>query len=53
VERLLNTWNIGLSLGAPGFSATLQRNPNTNVEVVLLRLLDLPRELYERTTRAA
>jgi uncharacterized protein len=49
VERLLSTWNIGLSLGGPGFSATLQRNPNTNVEAVLLRLLDLPRELHERT----
>lgn len=48
-ERLLSAWNIGLSLGGPGFSATLQRNPNTNVEAVLLRLLDLPRELYERT----
>ncbi|HEV3094715.1 MAG TPA: hypothetical protein VGY30_09400 [Solirubrobacteraceae bacterium] len=49
VERLLSTWNVGLSLGGPGFSATLQRNPNTNVEAVLLRLLDLPRELHERT----
>jgi len=49
VERLFSTWNIGLSLGGPGFTATLQRNPNTNVEAVLLRLLDLPRELHERT----
>lgn len=49
VDRLFSTWNIGLSLGGPGFSATLQRNPNTNVEAVLLRLLDLPRELHERT----
>jgi uncharacterized protein len=49
VERLFSTWNLGLSLGGPGFSATLQRAPNTNVEVVLLRLLDLPRELHERT----
>jgi uncharacterized protein len=49
VERLFSTWNLGLSLGGPGFGATLQRNPNTNVEVVLLRLLDLPRELHERT----
>ncbi len=48
VERMLSTWNIGLSLGGPGFSATLQRNPHTNVEAVLLRLLDLPRELHER-----
>ncbi|HUN77842.1 MAG TPA: hypothetical protein VMU32_02880 [Solirubrobacteraceae bacterium] len=49
VERMFSTWNIGLSLGGPGFGATLQRSPNTNVEVVLLRLLDLPRELHERT----
>ena len=49
VERLFSTWNLGLSLGGPGFGATLQRAPNMNVEVVLLRLLDLPRELHERT----
>ncbi len=49
VERLFSTWNLGLSLGGPGFGATLQRNPNMNVETVLLRVLDLPRELYERT----
>lgn len=49
VDRLFSAWSIGLSLGGPGFSATLQRNPNTSVETVLLRLLDLPRELYERT----
>jgi len=49
VDRLFSTWNIGLSLGGAGFSATLQRSPNTNVEAVLLRLLDLPRELHERT----
>ncbi len=49
VDRLFSAWNIGLSLGGPGFSATLQRSPNANVEAVLLRLLDLPRELHERT----
>lgn len=49
VDRLFSTWNIGLSLGGAGFTATLQRSPNTNVEAVLLRLLDLPRELHERT----
>jgi len=48
VDRLFSTWNIGLSLGGAGFGATLQRSPNTNVEAVLLRLLDLPRELNER-----
>lgn len=49
VDRLFSTWNIGLSLGGAGFSATLQRSPSTTVEAVLLRLLDLPRELHERT----
>jgi len=49
VDKLFSTWNIGLSLGGAGFSATLQRSPNTNVEAVLLRLLDLPGELHERT----
>lgn len=49
VERRFSAWNIGLPLGGAGFSATLQRQPNASVEAVLLRLLDLPRELYERT----
>jgi hypothetical protein len=49
VDRLFSTWNIGLSLGGAGFSAALQRSPTTNVEAVLLRLLDLPRELHNRT----
>jgi hypothetical protein len=49
VDRLFSAWNIGLALGGPGFSARLQSNPNADVESVLLRLLDLPRELHERT----
>ncbi|MEX2024698.1 MAG: hypothetical protein WD993_06450 [Thermoleophilaceae bacterium] len=49
VDRLFSAWNVGLSLGGSGFSATLQRNPTANVEAVLQRLLDLPRELHERT----
>jgi hypothetical protein len=49
VDGLFSAWNIGLSLGGGGFSATLQRSPSTNVEAVLLRLLDLPRELHDRT----
>lgn len=49
VERLFSAWNVGLSLGGAGFSATLQRQRNVSVEAVLLRLLDLPRELHERT----
>jgi uncharacterized protein len=48
VENLLRTWNIGLSLGSGGFTATLQRNPNVDPESVLLRLLELPSALFDR-----
>ncbi len=48
VESLLRSWNIGLSLGGGGFTATLQRNPNIESETVLLRLLELPAALFER-----
>lgn len=48
VENLFRTWNIGLSLGGGGFTATLQRNPNADPEAVLLRLLELPRALFDR-----
>ncbi len=48
IENLFRTWNIGLSLGGGGFTATLQRNPNVDAESVLLRLLELPAALFER-----
>jgi hypothetical protein len=48
VESLFRTWNIGLSLGGGGFTATLQRNPNVDAESVLLRLLEVPAVLFER-----
>ncbi len=48
VESFLRSWNIGLSLGGGGFTATLQRNPNVDSESVLLRLLELPAALFER-----
>jgi uncharacterized protein len=48
VDDLFRSWNIGLSLGGGGFTATLQRNPNVNAEAVLLRLLELPTALFER-----
>src|ERR1700757_3024885 len=48
IENLLRTWNIGLALGGGGFTATLQRNPNVDVESVLLRLLELPAALFDR-----
>ncbi|HTX30809.1 MAG TPA: hypothetical protein VMD09_05455 [Solirubrobacteraceae bacterium] len=53
VENLLRTWNIGLSLGSGGFTATLQRNPNVDPESVLLRLLELPRALFDRDGTAS
>ncbi len=49
VESLFRSWNIGLSLGGGGFTATLQRNPNVDAESVLLRLLELPAALFERS----
>jgi uncharacterized protein len=48
VENFFRSWNIGLSLGGGGFTATLQRNPNVDAEAVLLRLLELPVALFER-----
>ncbi len=48
VENVFRSWNIGLSLGGGGFTATLQRNPNVDAESVLLRLLELPASLFER-----
>lgn len=48
VESLFRSWNIGLSLGGGGFTATLQRNPNVDAESVLLRLLEVPAALFER-----
>jgi hypothetical protein len=49
VDALFRAWQVGLSLGAGGFTATLQSNPRVDVESVLLRLLDLPTKLHERT----
>jgi hypothetical protein len=48
VENLLRSWNIGLSLGGGGFTATLQQNPSVDAESVLLRLLELPMALFDR-----
>jgi hypothetical protein len=48
VDNLLRAWNIGISLVGGGFTASLQRNPNIDAESVLLRLLELPAELFKR-----
>jgi hypothetical protein len=49
VDALFRSWKVGLSLGAGGFTASLQSNPRIDVESVFLRLLDLPAKVYERT----
>jgi hypothetical protein len=51
VETLFRVWNVGLSLSAGGFTARLSAQPTIDTEAVLLRLLDLPRELHQRTGR--
>ena len=48
VDNLFRSWDIGLALGGGGFTATLQRSPNVDVESVLLRLLELPAALFDR-----
>ncbi len=48
VDSLFRSWDIGLALGGGGFTATLQRSPNVDVESVLLRLLELPAALFDR-----
>ena len=37
VDALFRAWQVGLSLGAGGFTATLRSNPRIDVESVLLR----------------
>jgi uncharacterized protein len=49
VDGLFRSWQVGLSLGAGGFTASLQANPRIDVESVLLRLLDLPAKLHDRS----
>jgi hypothetical protein len=41
----------GLSLGAGGIAAKLEAEPRTDPLPALHRLLELPRETYERTGR--
>jgi hypothetical protein len=49
VDALFRSWNIGLALGGGGFTARLQHNPHVDAESVLLRVLELPGALFERT----
>jgi hypothetical protein len=53
VDTLFRSWNIGLALGGGGFTATLQRTPSVDAESVLLRLLELPAALFDRTGTAS
>jgi hypothetical protein len=48
-DALLRSWNIGVSLGGGGFTASIATNPRIDVESVLLRLLELPTTLAART----
>ena len=49
VDALFRSWQVGLSLGGGGFTAAIQSNPRIDVESVLLRLLELPARVMERT----
>lgn len=42
VNRHVESWQLGLSLGPVGFGMTLRTNPAMSVEPALLRLLSLP-----------
>jgi hypothetical protein len=53
VDALFRSWKVGLSLGAGGFTASIQSNPRIDVESVFLRLLDLPRRSSSGRARAA
>jgi hypothetical protein len=48
-DAILSSWNVGVSLGGGGFAVAFRRSPRIDVESVLLRLLELPAQLAERT----
>jgi hypothetical protein len=49
VRTLMRSWNLGVSLGAGGIAARLEADPKTDPLPALHRLLELPREVFERT----
>lgn len=51
VRTLMRSWNLGVSLGAGGIAAKLEAEPKTDPLPALHRLLELPREAFERTGR--
>lgn len=46
---ILKTWKIGVSLGGGGFAVRMLSNPTLDAESVLLKLLELPTRLAEKT----
>lgn len=48
-RTLMRSWNLGVSLSAGGIGAKLAADPKTDPLPALHRLLELPREVAERT----
>jgi len=48
-DDILKTWRIGVSLGGGGFAVMMMSNPTIDAESVLLKLLELPTRLAEKT----
>jgi hypothetical protein len=48
VQAFLRSLELGLSLGAGGFAATIRSNPRVDAETVLLRLLEVPARIAAR-----
>ncbi|HEX6700913.1 MAG TPA: hypothetical protein VF101_09310 [Gaiellaceae bacterium] len=46
---ILKTWKIGVSLGGGGFAVKMSSNPRIDAESVLLKLLELPTRLAEKS----
>lgn len=49
IRQLGRSWNVGVTFGAGGLAAKIQADPKTDPLPALHRLLDLPREVFERT----
>ena len=48
VNRHVESWQLGISLGPVGFGMTLRTNPTMSVEPALLALLSLPEAIREK-----
>jgi hypothetical protein len=46
---ILKSWKIGVSFGGGGFAVKMMSNPTLDAESVLLKLLELPTRLAEKT----